>query len=830
MKKAPSMDGFVSVAPHGRVSLLADDGKLVAARGWRPNDSALGVDHSTILGNWECLLTEEISVAKFDSGAILLESTGPSAANCGAIGASARKAPRPLHPTLAPQSATVDGGASHSIPLRRPGICAREFGVRGLPSAASSEAVAAGMRRPVGPPAVADGEEEELILNRGAPNEWPVRVERSLACRLRPHQLEGVQFMYDCLLGRRRDLQGKALAGCILAHSMGLGKTLQVLVLVHTLLRCGPRSSPGSSHSYLKKAVIICPASLAQNWEAECTRWIGRHKLAPVLVESGKDAAHKVRDFVRCAPQKLLIISYENFRGHAAALRECPIGLLVCDEGQRLKEAKGNKTIDALRSLTGAKRIILTGTPMQNDLDELWAMSDFACPGGLPDLPRFRQVFGAPLEAGRQPKATEAEKAQATARGAHLRELVETFMQSRDRSVLDSLLPERREIVICCRLLEAQADAYRAVLQEMRSADGDGQAQLTALIRLRTVCSANYSSAGDALGDGGQLVPPPPVRTNPRGLAVPGGLARAAAAAHAPPAADEPTSASSKLRVLLQLIEPMRAAGDRVVIASQFQASLDLIEGALKAKGLSSLRVDGKVDSSKRQHLVDRFNSPSSVEMAFLLSTRAGGTGFNLIGANRLIMFDPDWNPAADEQAMARIFRDGQKRNVTIWRMLSAATVEEKMYQRQLFKQDLGCGIVGAETSGSGASGGRKSENKFSKAELADLYRYDKTCPSSTHQLLMSAAGVGAQEAARLRSLAHWSAVLPDPLLRTQLGADESLKDVVTFACDVAELHALRSQSAQADPNEPEHKRQRGALSQQRDERLVERGQEQEES
>eukprot|EP00965_Chrysotila_dentata_P180945 5972706-Pleurochrysis_carterae.AAC.3 len=118
----------------------------------------------------------------------------------------------------------------------------------------------------------------------------------------------------------------------------------------------------------------------------------------------------------------------------------------------------------------------------------------------------------------------------------------------------------------------------------------------------------------------------------------------------------------------MRLLVDAHAAGDRVVICAQFQHSLNLLEKAIGDAGWGCLRVDGKVGADKRQELVDAFNSPRSRDFAFLLSTRAGGTGFNLVSANRLVIYDPDWNPAADEQAMARVFRDGQRRAVTIWR------------------------------------------------------------------------------------------------------------------------------------------------------------------
>ena len=443
-------------------------------------------------------------------------------------------------------------------------------------------------------------------------------VDPHVARALKPHQREGVQFMYDCVLGRRLDEAGRPLAGCILAHSMGLGKSLAALALLYTLLKGGPRGAPT-----LRKAAIVCPASLCGNWRAECHKWLGAVRLDPVVLPSGKEAVDVVRDFVHCPPQRLLIASYEGFRSHAAALAAAPIGLLVCDEGHRLKSAAGNKTIDALRS-HGGKRAILTGTPMQNDLDELWAMCDFACPCALPPLRTFKSIFSNPIEAGRQSRASDEDRRLADARSEQLWAMTSRFMHLCDRSVLSSHLPSRHELVIAVALSPAQSDLYVATLADARGhSRTTDAAMLGAIQRLRLVCSTD---AADADADADADAPPG------------GGV----------------SAEVSKISVIAALVPALVAAREKLVIACQFQRTLDLLQSTLTALGCGCLRIDGRVSAASRQQLVDRFNSAHGTELAFLLSTRAGGTGFNLVAARRLVVFDPDWNPAADEQAMRR--------------------------------------------------------------------------------------------------------------------------------------------------------------------------------
>ena len=161
----------------------------------------------------------------------------------------------------------------------------------------------------------------------------------------------------------------------------------------------------------MQKALIVCPASLCDNWRAECSKWLGCSRVggAPVVVGHGssRETAATLRDFASCPPQRLLILSYETLQRHVELLAGAPgIELVICDEGHRLKNAAGNKTSEALRRLERAKRIILTGTPVQNNLEEMWALCDFVAPGVLCPLSRFRSIFINPIEAGRQPSAT----------------------------------------------------------------------------------------------------------------------------------------------------------------------------------------------------------------------------------------------------------------------------------------------------------------------------------------------------------------------------------------------------------------------------------------
>ena len=593
-----------------------------------------------------------------------------------------------------------------------------------------------------------------------------VVVDRQLARKLRPWQVDGVRFLYDCTCGKRVGHSGEPLSGGILAHAPGLGKSLQALTLIYTLLRRGP-----SGRAAIRKAAIVCPASLINNWVAEAKRWLPLRIEAHVLPTGAPAAAAAAIDFVRCPPQQLLVLSYEAARAHVDTLEKASIGLLICDEGHRLKASGGNRTIDALNRIGCQRRVILTGTPLQNDLGELWALIHFVAPGELGALPSFLRSIASPIDAGRQPGASEAEREAAEEATARLRLLSEPLIHRRDASVLASILPPRTEITIFCTLSEEARAAYVSTATRT-SAGADGH-QLAAITELRRICSHAEPHGGDGCE-------------------------------------------GSKLRLLLDLLRRVQPSGERVVVCSTFNASLDAIERAVSACGWGVARLDGSTPVDRRQSIVDRFNRGgvgseavgSAAPFVFLLATRAGGAGFNLAGASRLVLFDPDWNPAMDIQAMGRIYRQGQAQPVVIWRLLAAGTIEEKIYMRQLFKAELtaalssegqtsgrkaeiqGCADAAAEAGGGGDDAGADEiRQSFSTLELRKLFGSAAvgTC-TTLHALLRDQPSREAAEADT------WRHALSDPVLSSAIDGDGGVRQAVTYAADVGLLDQLRDE------------------------------------
>lgn len=536
-----------------------------------------------------------------------------------------------------------------------------------------------------------------------------VVVDPLLTKNLREHQREGVKFMYECVMGLR-DFDG---LGAILADEMGLGKTLQTIALIWTLLKQNPIYE---DPPVIKKALIVCPVTLINNWRKEFRRWLGPDRLGVYVFDDNKK---RITDFTKGKQYQVMIIGYEKLRTVAEELKKGHgIDIIVADEGHRLKTAK-NKSAQAIKSLNTSRRIILSGTPIQNDLSEFFMMVDFVNPDLLGPFKTFTKEFEVPIVKSRQPGALSKDIEKGEARSEELASLTRLFILRRTADILSSYLPSKTEYVLLCRPTAAQVSTYQHVLQcpAFQAALGSSEASLQLITVLKKVCNSPTLLNGKTPLDASATVNP---LTASLLNSVPAHLLRNSAG-------------STKLRVLDQLMHVLRTTTqEKVILVSNYTQTLDLLQTLLISIGHSYLRLDGSTPSTKRQELVDEFNrTPASQCFAFLLSAKSGGVGLNLIGASRLVLFDVDWNPATDLQAMARIHRDGQKRPCVIYRFVMAGGLDEKIWQRQVTKLGLASNIMDQK-------GGA---NKFSQDDLRDLFRLDTGSSCQTHDLLGCGCG-----------------------------------------------------------------------------------------
>ncbi|BCS24426.1 DNA-dependent ATPase RAD54 [Aspergillus puulaauensis] len=538
----------------------------------------------------------------------------------------------------------------------------------------------------------------------------PVVIDPRLAKVLRPHQVEGVKFLYRCTTG----MIDKNANGCIMADGMGLGKTLQCIALMWTLLK----QSPEAGRTTIQKCIIACPSSLVGNWANELGKWLGQGTITPFAVDGKASKTELITQLKqwaissgRSVVRPVLIVSYETLRMYIDTLKDSPVGLLLCDEGHRLKN-KESLTWTALNSLNVQRRVILSGTPIQNDLSEYFALLNFANPDLLGSQNEFRKRFELPILKGRDAAGTEEDRKKGDERLVELSGIVNKYIIRRTNDILSKYLPVKYEHVVFCNLSQFQLGLYKHFIDspEIKSLlRGKGSQPLKAIGLLKKLCNhPDLLSLSNDLPGCEHTFPDDYVPLEARGRD-----------------RDVRPWYSGKMMVLDRMLARIRQdTNDKIVLISNYTQTLDVFEKLCRSRAYGSLRLDGTMNVKKRQKLVDKFNDPNGEEFVFLLSSKAGGCGLNLIGANRLVLFDPDWNPAADQQALARVWRDGQKKDCFVYRFIATGSIEEKIFQRQSHKQSLSsCVVDSAEDV----------ERHFSLDSLRELFQFKPETTSDTH-------------------------------------------------------------------------------------------------
>ncbi|KAG1672182.1 DNA repair and recombination protein RAD54-like [Nymphon striatum] len=521
-----------------------------------------------------------------------------------------------------------------------------------------------------------------------------VVVDPILCKVLRPHQREGVKFMYDCATGT----QIEENYGCIMADEMGLGKTLQCITLMWTLLRQSPDCKP-----LIDKAIVVAPSSLVKNWYNEITKWLGS-RLNVLAIDSGtkKEIDVNLERFMNTygrVVNPILILSYETFRLHSSVLHRGEVGLVICDEGHRLKNSE-NQTYEALIGLKAKRRILLSGTPIQNDLLEYFSLVHFVNQGMLGTAQEFKKKFENPILRGRDADATDRDHQRGKEKLEELSSIVNKCIIRRTAVILSKYLPVKYEQVLCCSLTPLQKQLYQKFVKNQAI---DSKYVENNAFEFLIDPDLIYEKCSEGSEEFDGCLEMFPSSYNPKKLK---------------------PDLSGKMKVLDMILAVTKSTtNDKVVLVSNYTQTLDLFEKLCRNRSYNYVRLDGTMSIKKRAKVVEKFNDPTSQDFIFMLSSKAGGCGLNLIGANRLVMFDPDWNPANDDQAMARVWRDGQKKQCFIYRLLATGTIEEKIFQRQAHKKALSSCVVDNEED---------VQRHFSLADLRELFKLEDT-NSDTH-------------------------------------------------------------------------------------------------
>ncbi|XP_042741347.1 helicase ARIP4 isoform X1 [Lagopus leucura] len=642
----------------------------------------------------------------------------------------------------------------------------------------------------------------QVIVNiNHPPNEEDIFLAPQLAHAVKPHQIGGIRFLYDNLVESLERFKTSSGFGCILAHSMGLGKTIQVISFLDVLFR----------HTEAKTVLAIVPVNTLQNWLAEFNMWLPAPENLPadynskevqprtfkvhILNDEHKTTAARakvVNDWV--IEGGVLLMGYEMYRllslkksfatgrkkktkkqtgpviidldeedrqqellkGIEKALSRPGPDVVICDEGHRIKNCHAS-TSQALKNIRSRRRVVLTGYPLQNNLIEYWCMVDFVRPDFLGSRQEFSNMFERPILNGQCIDSTPQDVRLMRYRSHVLHSLLEGFVQRRGHNVLKVQLPSKEEHVILVRLSKIQRALYTEFMNRFRDAGNSGWLGLNPLKAFCVCCKiwnhpdvlyealqkenlANEQDLDvDDLGTASTNS-----RCQPQGVKV-----KTESNALASPVAEATNSKflqsvgfnpfqeranqvvtyewakdilcdyqtgvlenSPKMVLLFHLVEESVKLGDKILVFSQSLSTLSVIEEFLAkrpmpnppgsdggvhnwVRNISYYRLDGSTSASERERLINQFNDPSNASVwLFLLSTRAGCLGVNLIGANRVVVFDASWNPCHDAQAVCRVYRYGQKKPCHIYRLVSDYTLEKKIYDRQISKQGMSDRVV----------------------------------------------------------------------------------------------------------------------------------------
>ncbi|XP_051007103.1 DNA excision repair protein ERCC-6-like 2 [Acomys russatus] len=537
---------------------------------------------------------------------------------------------------------------------------------------------------------------------------------------LRDYQREGAQFLY------RHYIQGR---GCILGDDMGLGKTIQIISFLAAVLHKkgtrediennmpafllkSMRKEPSSAAK--KMFLIVAPLSVLYNWKDELDTW-GYFRVT-VLHGSKKD-----NELIRLKQGKceIALTTYETLRLCLEELNSLEWSAVIVDEAHRIKNPKARVT-EVMKAIRCKVRIGLTGTILQNNMKELWCVMDWAVPGLLGSRIYFKKQFSDPVEHGQRHTATKRELATGRKAMHRLAKKMSGWFLRRTKTLIKGQLPKKEDRMVYCSLTDFQKAVYQTVLEAedvaliLTSSQpctcGSGRKRRNCCYKtnlqgdtVRTLCFsyltvlqkvANHVALLQAASTSKQetLIKRICDQVFSR---FPDFVKKSKDAAFE--TLSDPKY-SGKMKVLQQLLNHFRKHRDKVLLFSFSTKLLDVLQQYCMASGLDYRRLDGSTKSEERLKIVKEFNTTQDVNIC-LVSTMAGGLGLNFVGANVVILFDPTWNPANDLQAIDRAYRIGQCRDVKVLRLISLGTVEEIMYLRQVYKQQLHCVVVGSENA-----------------------------------------------------------------------------------------------------------------------------------
>lgn len=487
--------------------------------------------------------------------------------------------------------------------------------------------------------------------------------------QLRPYQIQGLNWLISLF---ENNLSG------ILADEMGLGKTLQTISFLGYL-----RYMRGINGPHL----VVTPKSTLENWQREFNRWIPDIKV--LILQGDKDErAELIKSKVLTCEFDVIIASYEIVIREKSTLKKFDWEYIIIDEAHRIKNEESLLS-QIIRMFHSKNRLLITGTPLQNNLRELWALLNFILPDVFADNESFDEWF--------QKEDQEEEDQDKVV--SQLHKVLKPFLLRRIKADVEKSLLPKKELNVYVKMAPMQKNLYKKILEKdidaVNGANGKKESKtrlLNIVMQLRKCCNHPYLFEG--------VEPGPPYTTD-----------------------EHLVFNSQKMLILDQMLKKFQQEGSRVLIFSQMSRMLDILEDYCYFRGYQYCRIDGQTDHSDRINAIDEYNKPGSEKFVFLLTTRAGGLGINLTTADIVVLFDSDWNPQADLQAMDRAHRIGQTKQVKVFRFITENAIEEKVLERAAQKLRLDQLVI-QQGRNTGGLDGQQSNKAASKNDLLDLIQF----------------------------------------------------------------------------------------------------------
>lgn len=583
-----------------------------------------------------------------------------------------------------------------------------------------------------------EDDDEEFVNVNGS----GLMLFKDLHDKLYDYQRAGVGFLYS--------LYRDGLKGGILADDMGLGKTIQVISFLSGMY----------DNELVKHTMLVMPTSLITNWTKEFAKWTPGMRVKEF---HGSSKAERTRNLEKVQRRGgVIITTYTMLMNNWQQLssyqgKEFTWDYMILDEAHKIKTTT-TKTAKSACAIPSKNRVLLTGTPVQNNLREMWSLFDFACQGTLLGTAKtFKSEYENPITRAREKDATPGERALGSRMSENLMAIIKPHFLRRIKSEVQKnkmngthpckeeesedkdsqepnpandsgavmpTLTRKNDLIVWTYLSSVQEDIYRQFisLDHIKELLMTTRSPLAELNILKKLCDHPRLLSAAAIAKLG-------LEENTGETPQSDDAETDAAHSIANIPDDTLISESGKMVFLFALLERLREEGHRTLVFAHYRKVLDIIERILGNRGFKVMRLDGTITQlAERERRISLFQTDQRYSV-FLLTTQVGGVGITLTAANRVVIYDPSWNPATDAQAVDRAYRIGQTENVVIYRLITCGTVEEKIYRRQVFKDSL----IRQNT------GDKKNPFRyFSKQELKELFTLEDTRSSTTQVQLQA--------------------------------------------------------------------------------------------